>query len=245
MQHYATPDRDIVHRRQKAGSRSAVGTAARIVTVALDRYPAPGRREHYRYRERRISEGAASTDRCHTRAGRSPDASPDDLAHAVSAGTNDVAGRTRCLHPCRTCREADRQEISIAALLFPWLMPLRKRSAHRWPGGLPHTPLRAPGPATTSMACHCSALKRGNVIASSLAKAPPKALGKGLRVFRICKQNTTKSLSSRRREYVGGVADRTPAAQNITSRFTGSRTFSAGSADGRSPRCAPLCRRVG
>jgi hypothetical protein len=98
--------------------------------------------------------------------------SPDDLAHAVSAGTNDVAGRTRCLHPCRTCREADRQEISIAALLFPWLMPLRKRSAHRWPGALPHTPLRAPGPATTSTARHCSALRRGNVIVSSLAKLP-------------------------------------------------------------------------
>jgi hypothetical protein len=29
---------------------------------------------------------------------------------------------------------------------------------------------------------------------------------------------------------VSGVADRTPAAQNITSRFTASRTFSAGSA---------------
>ncbi len=31
-------------------------------------------------------------------------------------------------------------------------------------------------------------------------------------------------------EYVSGVADRTPAAQNITSRFTRSRTLSAGSA---------------
>jgi hypothetical protein len=28
-----------------------------------------------------------------------------------------VAGRTRRLHPCRTCREADRQRISIVAFL--------------------------------------------------------------------------------------------------------------------------------
>jgi hypothetical protein len=47
---------------------------------------------------------------------------------------------------------------------------------------------------------------------------------------KIAKQNTTKSLSSRRMEYVSGVADRTPAAQNITSRFVGPRTFSARSA---------------
>jgi hypothetical protein len=33
------------------------------------------------------------------------------------------------------------------------------------------------------------------------------------------KQNTTKSLSSRRSEYVSGVAERRPAAQNITSVF--------------------------
>jgi hypothetical protein len=44
------------------------------------------------------------------------------------------------------------------------------------------------------------------------------------------KQNTTKSLSSRRREYVGGVADRRPAAPNIASLFLRRRTFSAGSA---------------
>jgi hypothetical protein len=44
------------------------------------------------------------------------------------------------------------------------------------------------------------------------------------------KQNTTTSLWSRRMEYVSGVAGRTPAAQNNTSRFTRSRTFSAGSA---------------
>jgi hypothetical protein len=44
----------------------------------------------------------------------------------------------------------------------------------------------------------------------------------------------TKSLSSRRRDYVSGVADRTAdrttAAQNITSPLTGPRTFSAGNA---------------
>jgi hypothetical protein len=40
------------------------------------------------------------------------------------------------------------------------------------------------------------------------------------------KQNTTKSLSSRRREYVSGAADRTPAAQNITSLFLRPRTLS-------------------
>jgi hypothetical protein len=59
---------------------------------------------------------------------------------------------------------------------------------------------------------------------------PTEPLGKRLRVFRLGKQKTTKSLSSRRSEYVSGVADRTPAAQNISSRSTGSRTFSAGSA---------------
>jgi transglutaminase-like putative cysteine protease len=48
--------------------------------------------------------------------------------------------------------------------------------------------------------------------------------------FGFAKQNTTKALSSRRTEYVSGVADRTPAAQNITSLFLRPRTFSAGSA---------------
>jgi hypothetical protein len=47
------------------------------------------------------------------------------------------------------------------------------------------------------------------------------------------KQNTTTSLWSRRMEYVSGAADRRPAAQNITSPFTGSRTFSAGSSSFR------------
>jgi hypothetical protein len=56
---------------------------------------------------------------------------------------------------------------------------------------------------------------------------PTEALGKSLRVLQFGKQNTTKSLSSRRREYVSGVADRTPAAQNITSLFLTPWTFSA------------------
>jgi hypothetical protein len=42
----------------------------------------------------------------------------------------------------------------------------------------------------------------------------------------LAKQNTTKSLSSWRNEYLSGVADRTPAAQNIPSLFTGSCTLS-------------------
>jgi hypothetical protein len=57
----------------------------------------------------------------------------------------------------------------------------------------------------------------------------PRSAPQGLCVFRLGKQ-TTKSLSPRRRGYVSGAADRRPAAQNITSRLTGSRTFSAGSA---------------
>jgi hypothetical protein len=44
--------------------------------------------------------------------------------------------QTRGLHPC---------------FVVAWLMlVLRKRSAPRWPGALPHTPLRAPGPAATA-----------------------------------------------------------------------------------------------
>jgi hypothetical protein len=39
-----------------------------------------------------------------------------------------------------------------------------------------------------------------------------------------------RSLSSRHMKYVSGDVARTPAAQNITFLFTGSRTFSAGSA---------------
>jgi hypothetical protein len=48
---------------------------------------------------------------------------------------------------------------------------------------------------------------------ASLTTVSTKVLGKCLRVFRLGKQNTTKSLSSRRREYVSGVAARAPAAQ--------------------------------
>jgi hypothetical protein len=59
---------------------------------------------------------------------------------------------------------------------------------------------------------------------------PPKRPAKASASSGLEKKNTTKSLSSRRREDVSGVADKRPAAQNITSRFKGSRTFSAGSA---------------
>src|SRR5215467_507474 len=59
---------------------------------------------------------------------------------------------------------------------------------------------------------------------------PTESIGKRLRVFRLGKAEQTKSPSSRRREYVSGVADRTPAAQNITSPFLTPGTFSAGSA---------------
>jgi hypothetical protein len=61
-------------------------------------------------------------------------------------------------------------------------------------------------------------------------RSPLKRLAKAFASSGLAKQNTTKSLSLRRREYVNGVADRTPAAENITSLFTGSRTLSAGSA---------------
>jgi hypothetical protein len=42
--------------------------------------------------------------------------------------------------------------------------------------------------------------------------SPPKRWAKATASSGLAKQNTTKSLSSRRREYVSGVADRTPAA---------------------------------
>jgi hypothetical protein len=70
--------------------------------------------------------------------------------------------------------------------------------------------------------------QRGDFIAGSplLTKAPAKVCTSS----GLAKQNITKSLSSRRKEYVSGTADRTPAAQNITSLFLRPRTFSAGSA---------------
>jgi hypothetical protein len=52
----------------------------------------------------------------------------------------------------------------------------------------------------------------------------------------LAMQNSTKSLSSWRTEYVSGVADRTPAAQNITSLFVRPRTLSAATAT----RCGHL-----
>jgi hypothetical protein len=61
-------------------------------------------------------------------------------------------------------------------------------------------------------------------------RSPPKRLAKASAFPALEKQNTTKSLSSRRREFASGVADRIPAAQNITSRLTRPYTFSARSA---------------
>jgi hypothetical protein len=52
----------------------------------------------------------------------------------------------------------------------------------------------------------------------------------------LAKQNTTNSLSSQRRKYVSGVADRTPAAQNITSRFSRSGMSRAKSSGGSASR---------
>jgi hypothetical protein len=46
--------------------------------------------------------------------------------------------------------------------------------------------------------------------------SPPKRLAKASASSDLEKQNTTKSLSSLRVEYVSGVAYKTPAAQNIT-----------------------------
>src|SRR5215471_5407997 len=51
-------------------------------------------------------------------------------------------------------------------------------------------------------------------------RSPPKRSAKACASSGLAKQNTAKSLSSQRMKQVGGEADRTPAAQNITSRFT-------------------------
>jgi hypothetical protein len=51
------------------------------------------------------------------------------------------------------------------------------------------------------------------------SRSPPNRLVKASASSGLAKPNTTKSLSSRRREYVSGDADRTPAAQGITSLF--------------------------
>jgi hypothetical protein len=59
---------------------------------------------------------------------------------------------------------------------------------------------------------------------------PPKCSANASASSGLDKQNTTTSLWSRRMEYVSGVAERRPAAQKITSRFTGSRSFSTESA---------------
>jgi hypothetical protein len=40
---------------------------------------------------------------------------------------------------------------------------------------------------------------------------PTEAIGKGLRVFRLGKQDTAKSLSSRRKQYISSAADRAAA----------------------------------
>jgi hypothetical protein len=48
------------------------------------------------------------------------------------------------------------------------------------------------------------------------SRFPPKRLAKASASSGLAKQNTTKSLSSRRRESVRGFADRTPAVQNMT-----------------------------
>jgi hypothetical protein len=45
---------------------------------------------------------------------------------------------------------------------------------------------------------------------------PTESSAKTFASSSLAKQHTTKSLFSRRREYVSGVANRTPAAQNIT-----------------------------
>jgi hypothetical protein len=61
------------------------------------------------------------------------------------------------------------------------------------------------------------------------SRCPPQR-GKGLHLFRLGKAENNQSLSSRHREYLSGVADWTPVAQNIPSLFMRSRTFPVGSA---------------
>jgi len=69
---------------------------------------------------------------------------------SLRSPSQSVAGRTRRLHPCRTCREADRQRISIVAL-WPrgWCWFSGNDQPTLAPAHFP-TPLRAPGPAATS-----------------------------------------------------------------------------------------------
>jgi hypothetical protein len=69
------------------------------------------------------------------------------------------------------------------------------------------------------------------VIASSWATgSPPKRLAEASASSGLGKQNTTKSLSSRRRAYVSCAADKAFAAVNITSLFLRPRALSAASA---------------
>jgi hypothetical protein len=77
-------------------------------------------------------------------------------------------------------------------------------------------------------------------------RQPPQRLAKASASSGLAKQNTTKSLSSRRTEYVSGVADRAAAALNVASLFLRPCTFSAGSVipgaarGSPSPNLAPL-----
>jgi hypothetical protein len=61
-------------------------------------------------------------------------------------------------------------------------------------------------------------------------RSPPRRSANASASSDLEKQNTTKSLSSRRREYVSGVADKAAAVVNITSLFLRPRIFLAGSA---------------
>ena len=63
-----------------------------------------------------------------------------------------VAGRTRLLDPCRTCREADRQATGAVVLLSEVADhdSAEAISPALVPGAFPNTPPRAWGPAATS-----------------------------------------------------------------------------------------------
>jgi hypothetical protein len=96
-------------------------------------------------------------------------------------------------------------------------------------------PVYSSGPPTRADVLHLAFVHERRARAACLlvtadcpANRPPKRLAKASTSSELTKQNTTTSLSSRRREYVSDVADRALAAENITSVFEAPHRFDRG-----------------
>jgi hypothetical protein len=143
-------------------------------------------------------------------------------------------------HCCETYAQTKAsRSCQVPALSFPEAQTaaIRKRQPVTPPGG------PAPGRVPKAGTAAAGATYLGQLRNSSLAKRLAKVSASS----GLAKQNATKSLSSRRREYVSCAADKAAAAVNITSLFLRPRTFPAGSTTWcgqlrlRSARVIPPC----